>query len=92
LLALEENHGKILRKQADEIQELKDRLTKLDALVQAREDILVAKAEGAAAAGAAMSQSMPASVIVWGGLSLAWTEFRRRGCPEQTDTMRLKTA
>jgi hypothetical protein len=84
LLALEENHGKILRKQADEIQELKDRLTKLDALVQAREDILVAKAEGAAAAGAAMSQSMPASVIVW--------EFRRRGCPEQIDTMRLKTA
>jgi hypothetical protein len=57
MLALEDSHGKIIRKQAEEIQELKDRMTKLETLVQAREDILVAKAEGAAAAAASAAVS-----------------------------------
>jgi len=50
VLSLEEIHGKLIRKQAEEIQELKDRLTKLEAHVQAREEVLVAEAKGAAAA------------------------------------------
>jgi hypothetical protein len=49
LLAIEETHGKLIKKQADEIQELRDRLTKLEALVQAREEIMIAEAKGAAA-------------------------------------------
>jgi hypothetical protein len=50
LLTIEETHGKLIKKQADEIQELRDRLTKLEAHVQAREEIMVAEAKGAAAA------------------------------------------
>jgi predicted nuclease with TOPRIM domain len=47
LLTLEENQGKLIRKLADEVEALKDRLTKLEAQVQAREEIMVAKAEAA---------------------------------------------
>jgi hypothetical protein len=50
LLALEKNHRALTEKQAEEIQEIKDRLTRLEAHVQAREEILVAEAKGAAAA------------------------------------------
>jgi hypothetical protein len=50
LLSLEKSHRALIDKQADEIQELRDRLTKLEANVQAREEILVAEAKGAAAA------------------------------------------
>jgi hypothetical protein len=50
LLALEKNHRALIEKQAEEMQELKDRLTRLEAHVQAREEILVAEAKGAAAA------------------------------------------
>jgi hypothetical protein len=50
LFQLEKKHGAILEAQAVEIQTIKDRLTKLEAHVTAREEILVAKAEGAAAA------------------------------------------
>jgi hypothetical protein len=48
------------KKQAEEIQEFKDRLTKLEARMRAREEITVAKAGGAAAAaaGAAVSQNI----------------------------------
>jgi hypothetical protein len=50
LFALEKNHRTLIERQAEEIQDLKDRLTKLEAHVRAREDILVAEAKGAAAA------------------------------------------
>jgi hypothetical protein len=50
LLTLEKNHRALTEKQAEEIQEIKDRLTKLEAHVEAREAILVAEAKGAAAA------------------------------------------
>jgi hypothetical protein len=50
LLALEKNHSALSEKQAEEIQEIKDRLTTLEAYVKAREEIVVAEANGAAAA------------------------------------------
>jgi hypothetical protein len=46
LLTIEETHGKLIRKQADEIQELRDRLTRVEAHVQAREEIMIAGGEG----------------------------------------------
>jgi hypothetical protein len=49
LLTIEESHGKLIKKQADEMQDLRDRLTRLEAHVQAREEIMVAEAKGAAA-------------------------------------------
>ena len=49
LLQLEKKHGAILEAQATEIQAIKDRLTRLEEHVKAREDILVAEAKGAAA-------------------------------------------
>jgi predicted nuclease with TOPRIM domain len=56
LLALEKNHRALTEKQAEEIQEIKDRLTRLEAHVQAREEILVAEAKGAAVASTVVSQ------------------------------------
>jgi hypothetical protein len=50
LFALEKNHRALIEKQAEELQDLKDRLTTLEAHVHAREEILVAEAKGAAAA------------------------------------------
>jgi hypothetical protein len=50
LFQLEKKHGAILEAQAAEIQAIKDRLTKLEEHVRAREEILVAEAKGAAAA------------------------------------------
>jgi hypothetical protein len=50
ILDMETDHRKLIEAQADEIQELKDRLTKLEAHVQAREEIMVAEAKGTAAA------------------------------------------
>jgi hypothetical protein len=76
LLILEAKLTKILDQHTKDIQELKDSLTELRAFVQAREDIMVAKAEGAAAAaaGAAVSQSMMAI-----GQSLGRLEARMDG-------------
>jgi type IV pilus biogenesis protein CpaD/CtpE len=48
LLALETKHAALLEAQAKEIQALKDRVTKLEA----REEILIAEAKGAAASAA----------------------------------------
>jgi hypothetical protein len=53
----QEKHGAILEAQAAEIQCLKDRLTKLEEHVGAREEILVAEAKGAAAAVASVAAS-----------------------------------
>jgi hypothetical protein len=50
LFQLEAKHGAILEAQAAELQTIKDRLTKLEEHVKAREEILVAEAKGAAAA------------------------------------------
>ncbi|HEY1410590.1 MAG TPA: hypothetical protein VGF36_00535, partial [Rhodopila sp.] len=50
LLSIEESHREIMTRQAEEIQGLKDRLTRLEAHVQAREEIMVAEAKGAASA------------------------------------------
>ena len=50
LRTIEQSHRAIMEKQAEQIQDLNDRLTKLEAYVQAREEILVAEAKGAAAA------------------------------------------
>ena len=50
LRTIEQSHRAIMEKQAEQIQGLKDRLTKLEAHVQARDEILVAEAKGAAAA------------------------------------------
>jgi type IV pilus biogenesis protein CpaD/CtpE len=48
LLSLEKKHTDLIEAQAKEIQALKDRVTKLEA----REEILIAEAKGAAAAAA----------------------------------------
>jgi type IV pilus biogenesis protein CpaD/CtpE len=53
LLALEAKHTALFESQAREIQGLKDRLTKLEA----REEILIAEAKGAAAAAASVVAS-----------------------------------
>jgi hypothetical protein len=50
LLVLEKNHRELIDRQSREIQELKDRLTRLEESVKAREEILIAEAKGAAAA------------------------------------------
>ncbi len=52
IFQLEKKHGALLEAQQSAIQELKDRLITLEQRVEAREEILVAKAEGAAAAAA----------------------------------------
>jgi hypothetical protein len=57
LMSLEDKHSKLIAAQAVEIQALKDRLTKLEAHVQAREEILVAEAKGAASAVASVVAS-----------------------------------
>jgi hypothetical protein len=57
LVNMEVDHRKLIEKLADEIQEMKDRLTKLEAHVDAREEILVAEAKGAAAAVASATAS-----------------------------------
>jgi hypothetical protein len=48
LFQLEKKHSAILAAQTNEIQGIKERLTKLEEYVRAREDILVAEAKGAA--------------------------------------------
>jgi hypothetical protein len=63
ILDMEADHRKLIEAQADEIQELKDRLTKLEAHVQAREEIMVAEAKGAAAAVASTVASQHLSTI-----------------------------
>jgi VIT1/CCC1 family predicted Fe2+/Mn2+ transporter len=62
-LGMEASHRKLIEKQAEEIQALKDRLTKLEAHVQAREEIVVAEAQGAAAAVASTVASQHVSAI-----------------------------
>jgi len=47
---LERNHRELIDQQGREIQQLKDRLTRLEESVKAREDVLIAEARGAAAA------------------------------------------
>jgi hypothetical protein len=59
LLTLERKLGAIIEKQAAEIQQLKDRVTKLEA----REEILVAEAKGAAAAVASTVASQHVAAI-----------------------------
>jgi VIT1/CCC1 family predicted Fe2+/Mn2+ transporter len=66
LINMEESHRKLIDKQADELQALKDRLTKLEAHVQAREEILVAEAKGAAAAVASTVASQHVANIAQG--------------------------
>jgi len=63
LFQLENKHRAILEAQAAEIQALKDRLTKLEEYVKAREEILVAEAKGAAAAVASVTASQHVSEI-----------------------------
>lgn len=57
LFALENKHGALLEKQASLIQALQDRLTTLEARIEAREEILVAEAKGAAGSVASMVAS-----------------------------------
>ncbi|WP_428486555.1 hypothetical protein [Rhodopila sp.] len=63
LFNLEAAHRKLIDLQADEIQDLKNRLTKLEEHVKAREEILVAEAKGAAAAVASATASQHFSDI-----------------------------
>jgi hypothetical protein len=63
LLQLEEKLVAALEAQASDIQGLKDRLTKLEEYVRAREDVLVAEAKGAAAAVASVAASQHVSDI-----------------------------
>ncbi len=63
LFQLEKKHGASLEPQAAEIQGLKDRLTKLEEYVKAREEILVAEAKGAAASVASAAASQHVSDI-----------------------------
>ena len=49
LLTLEKSHRELIDKQGQDIQALKDRLTRLEESVKAREEILIAEAKGAAA-------------------------------------------
>ena len=48
LFELEAKHGRLIEAQAERIQALQDQLNRLQARVEAREDILVAEAKGAA--------------------------------------------
>ena len=50
LLSLERSHRELIDRQGRDLQELKDRLTRLEESVKAREEILIAEAKGAAAA------------------------------------------
>ena len=50
LINLEKKHGALIEGNADDIQALADRITRLEAHVEAREAIMVAEAKGAAAA------------------------------------------
>lgn len=52
LFELETKHGKLIEAQAERIQSLQDPLTRLAAQVEAREQIVVAEAKGAAGAAA----------------------------------------
>jgi hypothetical protein len=57
LFQLENKHGAPIEAQANQIQALQDRLTKLEARIEAREEILVAEAKGAAGSVASMVAS-----------------------------------
>jgi hypothetical protein len=57
LFQLENKHGALIETQANQIQALQDRLTKLEARIEAREEILVAEAKGAAGSVASMVAS-----------------------------------
>lgn len=57
LFELEAKHGRLIEAQAAQIQALRDELAQLRAHVQAREDILVAEAKGAAGSVASMVAS-----------------------------------
>jgi hypothetical protein len=59
LLSMEASLRKVIEKQADEIQDLKDRVTKLEA----REEIMVAEAKGAASAVASAVASQHLATI-----------------------------
>jgi hypothetical protein len=50
LLTLEKKHGALIEGNAEDIRALADRLTRLEARIEAREAIMVAEAKGAAAA------------------------------------------
>jgi len=63
LLQLEEKLVAALEAQAADIQGLKDRLTRLEEHVRAREDVLVAEAKGAAASVASVAASQHVSDI-----------------------------
>ena len=54
LFRLEEKHSALIEAQAKEIQALKDRVTRLEA----REEVLIAEAKGAAAAAASAAASL----------------------------------
>ncbi len=57
LFELEAKHGRLIEAQAERIQALQDQLNRLQARVEAREDILVAEAKGAAGSVASMVAS-----------------------------------
>jgi hypothetical protein len=55
LWELEKKHNQILEAQASEIQNLKDRMTRLEEHLKAREEVLIVKAEAAAGVAASMA-------------------------------------
>jgi type IV pilus biogenesis protein CpaD/CtpE len=85
LMTLEAKHTALFEAQAKEIQGLKDRMTKLEA----REEILIAEARGAAyaAASAAASQHVADVARQVGALDERTRHLRRLAPPEpNTDT------
>ena len=76
LFQLENKHGALIEAQAVQIQALQDRLTKLEARIEAREEILVAEAKGAAGSVASIVASQHVAEI---SRRLGAMEERTRG-------------
>lgn len=84
LLGLEAKLTAIIEAQAKEIQRLKDRVTKLEA----REEVLIAEAKGAAAAAASAVASQHVAEIARqvGAMDERTRHLRRLPPPEHSDT------
>lgn len=63
LFELEAKHGKLIEVQAERIKAIEEQLNRLQARVEAREDILVAEAKGAAGSVASMVASQHVAEI-----------------------------
>jgi hypothetical protein len=80
LLTLEKKHGALIEGNAEDIKAMGDRITRLEAHVEARERIMVAEAKGAAAALAAEAAARPVGDI-YRRLGILEERLRGSGLP-----------